>query len=215
MGVERSRAVGLLEDVVKTVSEDVMPVPVRDVWVYGDVALGRDPVRRINVYLTKELLLKDDPGNESSEEDFGVKGVGSSVRTKWAEQFPELIRANHAGYAAPAECLAAHLFPTADPFHLEVCNTSFPDNVQQRAAGAVAREMYEEIIDPRGVCLWMEGSKSPTAFEKLRDGSFVFPKLQEALTMIGLSPSEAEEAVSALETEREERTGITVRSDVL
>lgn len=215
MGVDRDRAVDLLEDVITTVSEDIMPVPVRDVWVYGDIALGRDPVRRINVYLTKELLLTDDSDEDAVDSTAGVKGIGSSVRRAWAEQFPEYIRTNHAGYAAPAECLAAHLFPSEAPFHLEVCNTSFPDNVQQRAAGAVARDRYREIIDPRGVCLWMDGTPSPTAIDKLRAGSFVFPPLEEALTMIGLSEEEASEAVTALNETQNDREGVTVRSEVL
>ena len=35
-------------------------MPVREVWVYGDVALGLDPVERLDVYLTKDILLRGD-----------------------------------------------------------------------------------------------------------------------------------------------------------
>ena len=42
-GWDRTRAVERVEQVVETVETEQMPVPVREVWVFGDVALGLDP----------------------------------------------------------------------------------------------------------------------------------------------------------------------------
>ena len=52
-GIPREQAVATVERIVETVERERMPVPVREVWVYGDVALGLDPVERVDVYLTK------------------------------------------------------------------------------------------------------------------------------------------------------------------
>ena len=71
------------------------------------------------------------------------------------------------------------------------------------------------MLDPRGVCLWVDGERSPTAFEKLRSGEFVFPTLSEALGMIGAEPEQAEAAAAALREYRGTREGPTVRGDVV
>ena len=44
MSMDRAAAVERVEEIVRTVESETMPVPVREVWVYGDVALGLDPV---------------------------------------------------------------------------------------------------------------------------------------------------------------------------
>ena len=143
-----------------------------EVWVYGDVALGLDPVERLDVYLTKDLLFKDSPEREAEfVESHGIEGVGKTVRADWADAHAESLRANPNGYAAPEKCLAAHLTDPDEPVHLEVCNASFEDNVTQRLEGALALENYEQVLDPRGACLWVDGERSPTAFEKLRRGA--------------------------------------------
>ncbi len=212
----RSEAVARVEEVVARVEEESMPVPVREVWVYGDVALGLDPVERLDIYLTKDVLFH---GEEDREAEFidshGVEGVGKTVRAEWAAEHPEHLRANATGHAAPEECLAAHLLADAEPVHLEVCNASFEDNVRQRLEGAVARENYGEVIDPRGACLWVDGRRSEEAFEKLRAGELVFPTLPDALGMLGLDADEAQEVADAVERYRERQNGVSVRGDVV
>ena len=215
-GIERSAAATRLSRLVETVEEQLMPVPVRELWVYGDLALGLDPVERLDVYLTKNLLFHGDGDREEEfVESHGVEGVGKTVRAKWADRYPEYVRANSNGHIAPEKCLAAHLVGSDEPIHLEVCNASFEDNVTQRLRGAMARENYEQVLDPRGVCLWAEGARSETAFEKLRDGEFVFPTLAEALTMIGMDDQKAEEAAAAISAYRADQEGATVRGDVV
>ncbi|MFB6296263.1 MAG: hypothetical protein ABEH66_05415 [Halobacteriales archaeon] len=215
--MERTAAIDRIEDILETIETETMPVPVREVWVYGDVALGLDPIEELSVYLAKDVLLRgDEPERtEEFEGEYGIQGVGRTVRAEWAEQFPQYLRANDAGYAAPEQCLAAHLLPEGEPIHLEVCNTGFEDNVTQRMEGAMARGAYEEILDPRGVCLWVEGERSPTALDKLRGGELVFPTLPEALEMLGMDESEAREAAEAIETRRDAREGASVRGDVV
>jgi hypothetical protein len=215
--MDRDAAVDALETILDTVESGDLPVPVREVWTYGDVALGLDPVERLEVYVTKDLLLRDDdPDAEAAlREELGVRGIGRTVRADWARAHPDLVRANDAGYAAPEQCLAAQLLPEGEPVHLEVCNTGFEDNVTQRLAGARARGAYEEVLDPRGVCLWVEGERSPTALEKLRSGALVFPTLADALEMLGMEPPEAERAAGAVRTYRAAQSGATVRGDVV
>jgi len=230
--MDRERAVEVVESVVETVETDIMPVPVREVWVYGDVALGLDPVDRLDVYVTKDILMGDEPDRaEAFRASHGVDGVGRTVRAEWAEQYPEYLRANASGHAAPEQCLAAHLLPDDEPVHLEVCNASFDDNVTQRLRGAMARDDYEQILDPRGACLWVGGEPSETtgsssggsdggqrsteAFEKLRNGEFVLPTLPGALEMLGMDEDEAREAADAVQAYRERQQGATVRGDVV
>jgi hypothetical protein len=215
-GWERSRAIDRVEGIVETVAAEQMPVPIREVWVYGDIALGLDPVDRLDVYVTKDLLFgRDDDVEAAFEASHGIEGVGKTVRAEWAEAHLEYLRANPSGHVAPEQCLAAHLLEEDEPVHLEVCNASFEDNVTRRLDGATARGTYGEILDPRGVCLWLDGRRSEEAFAKLRNGEFVFPRLPEALGMLGLDEEQAQQAAAAVEQYREERDGVSVRGDVV
>jgi len=212
----RTVAVDRVERLVEVVESDPMPVPVREVWVYGDVALGLDPVERLDVYVTKDMLFGRDADREDQfRRSHGIEGVGKTVDADWAEQFPEYLRANRNGHAAPEKCLAAHLVDDDEPIHLEVCNASFEDNVTQRLEGAVARDDYTQLLDPRGVCLWAEGQRSDEALRKLRESEFAFPPLSGALEMLGLDPEEAETAAATVESYREQQDGATVRGDVI
>jgi hypothetical protein len=215
--MDRVVALDHVERIVETVETEEMPVPVREVWVYGDVALGLDPIDRLDVYLTKDMLMRGDRSRaEEFEADYGVKGVGSSVKASWADAHPEFLRANDSGYAAPEKCLATHLLAEVDgEVHLEVCNASFDDNVTQRLRGAVARDAYEEILDPRGVQLWVDGRRDEEALERLRDGTLPFPTLPAALEMLGLDADEADEASDVMAEYRRSQTGTTVRGDVV
>ncbi|MFB6090106.1 MAG: hypothetical protein ABEJ97_03525 [Halobellus sp.] len=214
--MERERALARIEAVLDAVESDPLPVPVREVWVYGDVALGLDPVERLDVYVTKDILLRGDgEAADRFEAERGVKGVGRSVSAEWAEANPDLVRTNASGHAAPEKCLAAHLLPDDEPVHLEVCNASFEDNVRQRLKSAVDRDAYEQILDPRGVCLYAEGQRSESALEKLREGELVFPTLPEALSMLGLDDDRAAEAADAVREYRASQSGRTVRGDVV
>jgi hypothetical protein len=220
-GWSREAAVDRLDELVETVESERMPVPVREVWVTGDLVLGVDPVERLEVYLTKDLLFKDAPEREAEfRESHGVKGVGKTVSAAWADEHPDHLRANANGHAAPEKCLAAHLFGDRDePVHLEVCNTGFENNVTQRLRGARAREDYTQLLDPRAACLWVDsedgGVRSDEAFRKLREGEFVFPTLSKALEMLDVEAEEAEEAAAELRAHRRERDGRTVRGDVV
>ncbi|WP_135852052.1 DUF7095 family protein [Halorussus salinus] len=215
--MNRDEAIERVEEVLDTVENETMPVPVRELWVYGDAALGLDPVERLDVYVTKDILLRGDDGNAAEEfrKSHGVEGVGKTVRAEWAEQFPEYIRANDSGHAAPEQCLAAHLLPDDEPVHLEVCNSSFEDNVTQRLQGAIQRESYEQILDPRGVCLWAEGQRSDEALRKLRESELAFPTLPDALEMLGMDAGQTDEAAEAVESYRKRQEGATVRGDVV
>ena len=236
MSFSREAAVDRLRDIVETVATERTPVPVREVWVYGDVVLGLDPVERLDVYLTKDLLFKDAPDREQEfVERLGVEGVGKTVSAAWAEEHPDCVRANASGHVAPEQCLAAHLLEADEPVHLEVCNTGFEDNVSQRLEGARAREDYTQLLEPRAACLWVDGPAGDTggtpssasardggdgttseeAFRKLADGEFVFPTLSGALEMLGMDGDEAETAAAALRAYRERQEGVTVRGDVV
>ena len=218
-GLEREVAVSRVERIVEKIESERMPVPVREVWVFGDVVLGLDPVDRLDVYLTKDVLLRDDADREETFLDsHGVAGVGKSVRAEWAMEFPEYLRANANGHAAPEKCLGAHLldeFDSDEPIHLEVCNASFEDNITQRLRGAQLREDYTQLLDPRGACLWIDGVRSDEAFRKLRAGEFVLPTLSAALEMLGMDDEEAATAAKTLTSWRAEQEGTTVRGDVV
>jgi len=214
--LSRADAIDRAVEIVDTVVDETMPVPVREVWVYGDVALGLDPIDRLDVYLTKDILMRDDPDWEAEFRDrLGVEGVGKTVRAEWADDHPDSVRANANGYAAPEKCLAAHLLDDDEPIHLEVCNAAFDDNVTQRLKGARARGNYEQLLDPRGVCLWAEGQRSEEAVRKLRESELAFPTLSGALEAMGMDPDEASEAADTLEAYRERQEGATVRGDVV
>ncbi len=215
--MDRNAAVDRLETIVATVESEPMPVPVRELWVFGELALGLDPIDRLDVYLTKDVLLRDDDPDrvDDLEAEFGIQGIGRTVRADWAEAYPDAVRANDNGYAAPELCLAAHLLPEDEPIHLEVCNTGFEDNVTQRLTGAKTRGDYSQVLDPRGVCLWVDGQRSPTAFEKLRAGEYAFPTLAESLEMLGLDPGEAADAAEAVSEYRADQAGRSVRGEVI
>ena len=238
MSLSREAAVDRLREIVETVATERTPVPVREVWVYGDVVLGLDPTERLDVYLTKDLLFKDAPDREQEfVERLGIEGVGKTVSAAWAEEHPDCVRANASGHAAPEKCLAAHLLEDDEPVHLEVCNTGFEDNVSRRLAGARARGEYAQLLDPRAACLWVDGptgdasgtssgasasdggdgdgTTSEEAFRKLADGEFVFPTLSGALEMLGMDGDEAETAAAELREYRERQEGVTVRGDVV
>jgi hypothetical protein len=210
------RAADVVDVVERAATDDaLLPVPVREVWVYGDVALGLDPIDRLDVYVTKDLHMRGDTDREAEfEERYGVAGVGKTVDADWVAAHPEYLRANDSGHAAPERCLAAHLLDD-EPIHLEVCNASFSDNVTQRLRGAMAREAYEEILDPRGVCLYADGRRDDEAMAKLRGGELAFPTLTEALEMLGLDEETAAEAADAMRERRAAATGRTVRGDVV
>ncbi|WP_049927668.1 DUF7095 family protein [Halopiger goleimassiliensis] len=219
-GLDRTDAVDRLETLVETVESERMPVPVREVWAFGDIALGLDPIDRLDVYLTKDLLVRDDSDvegdpDERFRESHGIAGVGKSVRADWAVEHPEYLRANANGHAAPEKCLAAHLLGEDEPIHLEVCNASFEDNVTQRLRGAKLRGDYTELLDPRGVCLWVDGTRSDEAFRKLRESELALPTLSDSLEMLGLEREEADEAARELHAWREQQEGVTVRGDVV
>ena len=218
-GWGREAAVDRLVELVDTVERERMPVPVREVWVTGDLVLGVDPVERLEVYLTKDLLFGDEPEREAAfRESHGIRGVGETVSAAWAEEHPEHLRANANGHAAPEQCLAAHLFGD-EPVHLEVCNTGFERNATQRLKGARAREDYTQLLDPRAACLWVDddegGQVSEEAFRKLDAGEFVFPTLSASLEMLGLEESEAEAAAEELRAYQASQEGVTVRGDVV
>ena len=214
--MDRDAALDRVEEIVDTVENETMPVPVREVWVYGDVALGLDPVDRLDVYVTKDILYGGDADREQEfVESHGIEGVGKTVRAEWAEEYPEYLRANASGHAAPEKCLAAHLLDEDEPIHLEVCNTSFEDNVTQRLQGAKARDAWEELLDPRGACLWVDGTRSDEAFRKLRESELPFPTLPEALEMLGLEEDRASEAATAVQEWRAQQDGASVRGDVV
>lgn len=215
--MDRRDAVDLVEDIVDDVESGDLPVPVREVWVFGDLALGLDPVHRLDVYLTKDVLMRGDDADREREfaDALGVEGIGTTVRASWAEAHPEYVRANESGHVAPERCLAAQLLPEDAPVHLEVCNSSFDDNVTRRLEGAMATDSYEQIIDPRGAALWIDGVRDDDAIQKLREGELVFPTLPEALQMIGMEKAESRDAAAVLAEVRQEQEGASVRGDVV
>ena len=77
------------------------------------------------------------------------------------------------------------------------------------------REDYTQLLDPRGVCLWAEGVRSETAFEKLRASEFAMPTLSVALEMLGMDDAEAAAAAREVHAWREDQDGVTVRGDVV
>lgn len=232
--MKRAAAVDRLAAIVDRVERATMPVPVREVWAFGDVALGLDPIDRLDVYLTKDVLLDGDADAATAfEAEYGVKGIGTTVRASWAEATPDRVRTSDNGYAAPEKCLAAELLaaefgpgvgtagaddhgaPDADaPIHLEVCNASFDDNVTQRLKGALAREAYDEVLDPRGVQLWADGRRATETLAELREGSLAFPTFSAALSMLGVEEDRAAEVAEAVRA-REDDTGRSVRGDVV
>ena len=214
--MNREQAVDRLATLVDRVESETMPVPVREVWAFGDVALGLDPVERLDVYLTKDVIMGGDADAAAAfEAEYGVKGVGTSVRAEWAEAHPDRVRTSDNGYAAPEKCLAAELVEDDESIHLEVCNAGFEDNVRQRLKGALARDAYEEVLDPRGVCLWVDGTYDEEAFERLREASLAMPTLPAALGMLGADEDAANAAADVLAKRRAEQEGSSVRGDMV
>ena len=214
--MEREAALDRVVSILDDIESDPMPVPLREIWVYGDVALGLNPVDRLDVYLTKDLLMDDDQEAAASfRESHGVRGVGGSVSAVWAESFPDLVRTNDAGYAAPARCLAAHLLRADDPVHLEVCNASFDDNVTRRLEAALAREAYDDVLDPRGVRIWADGVRADDRIDRLRDGELPFPTLPEALSMLGVDSDRAASIAATVREQKRDPEGASVRSEVV
>jgi len=214
--MDRSTALDRIEAVLEAVETGPLPVPVREVWVYGDVALGLDPIDRLDVYVTKDLLLRGDAeAGAAFEAEHGVAGVGKTVSAAWAEANPDLVRTNASGHAAPERCLAACLLPDDGPTHLEVCNAPFEQNVRRRLEVALDRGAYDQVIDPRGVCLYAEGRRSDDAVAKLRGGELAFPTLSESLSMLGADEAAAAEAADAIATARTSQSGPSVRGDVV
>ena len=214
--LDRTAALDRVVELIETVENDPMPVPVREIWVYGDVALGLDPIDRLDIYLTKDILLRgDSDAAEQYYEETGVKGVGQSVDAGWAEEYPDHVRTNDSGHAAPEKCLAAHLLGDSEPIHLEVCNASFDENVTQRLRGALDRGSYEQILDPRGVCLWVDGQRDEELLGKLRGGELPFPTLSGALEQMGVDEETADEAAKTVSRYRTEQSGASVRGDVI
>jgi hypothetical protein len=214
--MDRERAVDRLETLVDRVASEPMPVPVREVWAFGDVALGLDPVDRLDVYLTKDVIMGGDADAAAAfEAEYGVKGVGTTVDAEWAEAHPDRVRTSDNGYAAPEKCLGAELVEEDEPIHLEVCNAGFEDNVRQRLKGALARDAYEEVLDPRGVCLWVDGERDDEAFDRLREASLAMPTLPAALGMLGADEDAANAAADVLKQQRAEQEGASVRGDMV
>jgi len=87
--------------------------------------------------------------------------------------------------------------------------------VTQRLRGAQLRDDYTQLLDPRGVCLWADGTRSEEAFRKLRESELALPTLSAALEMLGLDGDESEAAARELHAWREQQDGVTVRGDVV
>jgi len=81
--------------------------------------------------------------------------------------------------------------------------------------GALARDAYEEVLDPRGVCLWVDGTRDAEAFDRLREGSFAMPTLAASLGMLGADEGVAREAAEVLESRRAAQEGASVRGDMM
>ena len=214
--MERTQAIDWVETLLATVETEPTAVPVREVWVYGDVALGLDPIDRLNVYVTKDLQLRsDEEAAAAFSEEYGIDGVGSVVSAEWAREYPEYLRANDAGYAAPERCLAAQLVPDDEPIHLEVCNAPFDQNVTRRLEVALDRDAYEQVLDPRGVQLWADGQRADDSLEKLRAGELPFPTLEDSFQMLDADSDTASAIADAITERRASQDGASVRGDVV
>ena len=216
-GIDRERAVATIERMLDRAS-DPLPVPLREIWVAGDIVVGLDPVPRVDIYLTKELLFKDNPEREAEfEEKYGISGVGKSVRAEWADEHPDLLRADDSGYVDPAACLVAHLLPDTDdlPIRVTVSNTGFERAVPKRL-GKFDDGDDTLPLDPRAALLWADegdgGTVSSSALEKLRDNEFVFATLEQALAMVDddADTEAAADAIRGVGTD-----GRTIESDVV
>jgi len=108
--MDREQAVARLETLVDRVERETMPVPVREVWAFGDVALGLDPVERLDVYLTKDVIMGGDSDAAANfAAEYGVKGVGTSVHAEGAQRTLTACARATTGTPPPEKCLAAEL----------------------------------------------------------------------------------------------------------
>jgi len=64
--IDRDAALDRVEQLIETVDTEPLPVPVREIWVYGDVALGLDPIDRLDIYVKKDIRLRGD--SETAED---------------------------------------------------------------------------------------------------------------------------------------------------
>ncbi|ERH13469.1 MAG: hypothetical protein J07HB67_02509, partial [halophilic archaeon J07HB67] len=112
-------------------------------------------------------------------------------------------------------CLAAHLLPDEEPVHLEVCNAPFDDNVTRRLRAALDRRQYDQVLDPRGVQLWADGTRASETLAKLRDGELPFPTLTGAFEMLEVEESTADAVAEAVRARRRSQESATVRGDVV
>jgi len=97
-----------------------------------------------------------------------------------------------------------------------VCNASFEDNVRQRLKGALARDAYEEVLDPRAsACL---GSMAPATRRRSTDSARPPSRCRRsaaALGMLGADENVANEAAETLKRRRAEQEGASVRGDMV
>mgnify|MGYP002760888625 FL=1 len=96
-----------------------------------------------------------------------------------------------------------------------MCNAPFEQNVRRRLEVALDRDAYDQVIDPRGVCLYADGQRSAEALGKLRGGDLAFPTLSEALSMLGADEAAAADAADAIRAARTSQSGRSVRGDVV
>ncbi|MGM0449171.1 MAG: DUF7095 family protein, partial [Methanobacteriota archaeon] len=80
---------------------------------------------------------------------------------------------------------------------------------------ALARDAYAEVLDPRGVCLWIDGTRDEEAFDRLREASLAMPTLSAALGMLGADEDVAREAADVLKQQRAAQEGASVRGDMV
>lgn len=214
--MDRTRAVDHVETILETVRSGQVPVPISEVWVLGDLALGLDPIDRFELYVTKELYIdQSDEDTQALEHELGVEGIGTAIDADWARSFPELVRTNGTGYVAPEKCLAAQFLPEEIPAHLEVCNTGFEQNVTRRCQLAAEHGDWAGLLDPRAVCVWQDGHSSEEAIAKLDAGEYAFPPLEQALEMLGLEPDDAATASAEMGAWRNDPEKQSIRSDVM
>lgn len=219
-GITRETAVETIERIVSAIESDPMPVPVSELWAYGDVVVGLDPVPRVELYLSKDLLFKDSPEAEPAfEESHGIAGVGKTVAADWARRFPQHLRGTDEGHADPVRCLGAQLLAPDQPVHLEVGNASFENSVRQRLRRARESGDWERVLDPRAACLWATtedgGQRSPEALERLLTGSVAVPTLARSLRMLDVEETAIDAATSAIGRSRDAGSGASVSGDIV
>ncbi|ERH10384.1 MAG: hypothetical protein J07HX64_02157 [halophilic archaeon J07HX64] len=87
----REETADRVEPPAETDETERLPVSVRGVWVFGDPAPGFDPVGRLEVHPTKNILLTGSSGREGEfTETHGVRGIGRTVRVRWVDRYPSV-----------------------------------------------------------------------------------------------------------------------------